>query len=384
MIGYDSTVCRSGTGNMKGEIAHKLPDGGILLLGAEMDYPTAPCIRKALAAFAENGIYGYTISTDMYTSAIVNWISCMRGASACPEWIVPTMGTVFAFSTAVRAFTEVGDGVIVQSPSYYRLNRAAERNGRQLVTSPLREDRGIYRLDLADLEKKMSCPHNTLMVLSNPHNPTGRVFTEEELGHIAELAQRHNVIVFCDEIFAETTQPGYTFRPYACLFQRGITSFSLGKAFNFTGVSQANLLIPDEGLRQRYLQQREQDHYGSIDPFFYTALLAAYSEEGAAWIRDMNAHTAHNHALIRQAIETYMPRLFLSPLEGTFVAWLDCRALGLDDEELQRFFEEEARIFADPGIEYGSSGFYRWNLATPSLTIRRALEQLKTAYDRHF
>ena len=217
----------------------------------------------------------------------------------------------------------------------------------------------------------------------NPHNPTGRVFKESELLRIAELAKQYGVVVFCDEIFAETVQSGHEFRPGAYLSDQLITCFSLGKSFNFTGVSQANLLISDAGLRERYIFQRDRDHFGSIDPFFYNAVLAAYSSEGKAWLDAMNAHTAENYAVLQRAIRK-MPRLSVSPLEGTYVAWLDCRRLGFDSEALQHFFEHDAGIIADPGAEYGAAGFYRWNIATTRQNLEVALSQLEGAYQKNF
>lgn len=380
---FDKSVRRKGTGNMKGSFAETVPAGSVMLWGAEMDYATAPCIRKALAKFAENGIYGFTVSTPAYTEAICRWMRLARNAEIQPDWIVPVMGTVFSLSTALRAFTEEGDGVIIQSPSYYRFDVAVERNKRRLISNPLLESRGTYQLDFADLEKKMADPRNKLLILVNPHNPTGRVFKESELLRIAELAKKYDVIVFCDEIFAETVQSGHEFRPGACLSDQLITCFSLGKCFNFTGVSQANLLISNANLREKYILQRDRDHFGSIDPFFYNAVLAAYSNEGKAWLDAMNTHTAENYALLQRAIRR-LPRLSVSPLEGTYIAWLDCRRLGLDNEALQRFFEYDAGIIADPGAEYGADGFYRWNIATTRQNLEAALSRLENAYQNIF
>lgn len=386
MFCFDEPVERIGTGNMKGAFSRALPKDTVCLWGAEMDYPTAPCIRRALADFAMNGIYGFTLPTQEYTATVCRWMHDVRRAAVEPQWIVPAMGTVYALCTAVRAFTDEGDGVIIQSPSYYRFDRAVERNGRRIIANPMKELRGRYTLDLNDLEKKMADPRSKLLILVNPHNPTGRVFTEGELLAIRDMAAAHGITVFCDEIFAETAQPGHEMRPYAALDANGITCFSLGKSFNFTGVSQANLLIPNETLRERYLIQRDRDHFGSIDPFFYAAVLAAYSDEGARWLREMNRHTAEIYELIRAGLEKDMPLLSLSPLEGGYVAWLDCRKLGLDEEELRRFFEQDARICGDPGGEYGEAGrgFYRLNIATPRANIEKALLQLKTAYDKRF
>ena len=336
-----------------------------------------------MAKFAENGIYGFTVPTPAYKKDRCEWMQFARNAEIHPDWIVPVMGTVFALSTAVRAFTDEGDGVIIQSPSYYRFDIAVERNERRLILNPLLENHGIYQLDFVDLEEKMADPRNRLLILVNPHNPTGRVFKESELLRIAELAKQYGVVVFCDEIFAETVQSGHEFRPGAYLSDQLITCFSLGKSFNFTGVSQANLLISDAGLRERYIFQRDRDHFGSIDPFFYNAVLAAYSSEGKAWLDAMNAHTAENYAVLQRAIRK-MPRLSVSPLEGTYVAWLDCRRLGFDSEALQHFFEHDAGIIADPGAEYGAAGFYRWNIATTRQNLEVALSQLEGAYQKNF
>lgn len=367
----------------EGAFAETVPAESVVLWGAEMDYATAPCVRNALAKFAENGIYGFTVPTPAYKKAICEWMQFARNAEIHPDWIVPVMGTVFALSTAVRAFTDEGDGVIIQSPSYYRFDIAVERNERRLILNPLLENHGIYQLDFVDLEEKMADPRNRLLILVNPHNPTGRVFKESELLRIAELAKQYGVVVFCDEIFAETVQSGHEFRPGAYLSDQLITCFSLGKSFNFTGVSQANLLISDAGLRERYIFQRDRDHFGSIDPFFYNAVLAAYSSEGKAWLDAMNAHTAENYAVLQRAIRK-MPRLSVSPLEGTYVAWLDCRRLGFDSEALQHFFEHDAGIIADPGAEYGAAGFYRWNIATTRQNLEVALSQLEGAYQKNF
>ncbi len=385
MYDFDTIVNRKNTGNMKGnEFAH-LGDGeAVNLFGAEMDYPTAPFIRKALSDFALNGIYGFTVPTDEYLSSVCGWMKNARGADVEPDWILGTLGTVYAMCTAVRAFTGLGDGVIIQSPSYFRHDSAVRRNGRRIVYDPLIEREGVYELDIEGLEQKMAHPSNKLMILVNPHNPTGKVFSEKDLMHIAELAAKHGVIVFSDEIFAETAQPGFEFRPYSSFDPRSITCFGLGKAFNFTGVSQANVMIPDKELREAYEKQRDTDHYGSIDPFFYNAVLAAYSEQGRAWLKEMNANTAANHHMISERFRTSMPKLGISPLEGTFVAWTDMRRLGLEPAELKNFLEKEAHIYADPGDEYGAEGrgFYRWNIGSPRRMIDKALDKLEEAYCR--
>lgn len=382
---FDIPVDRSGIGNMKGAMANTAPQGSVMLSGAEMDYATAPVIRSALAEFAQRGLYGFTLPDEPYLESVCTWMRRVRGMDAiCADMIVPAMGTTFALSTAVRTFTAPGEGVIIQHPSYYRFDRAILRNERKVVSNLLLESDGMYTLDLADLEAKMADPENHLMVLCNPHNPTGRVFDKEDLETIAQMAKQYNVVVFSDEIFAETASPEHPVISYVSVDpEYGITSTSLGKAFNFTGVNQANLIIPNAKLRERYAVQRDRDHFGSIDPFFYTALRAAYTEEGYRWLSEMNLHTRKNYRLICHVLKEKMPLLSVSPLEAAYVVWIDCRKLCMDDRELQIFWEN-AGILVDPGDEYGpgGSGFVRMNIAVPTPWIEEMLHRLKTAYDK--
>lgn len=375
---FDTLVNRSGIGNMKG--GFDCPKDTVLLSGAEMDFATAPVIIRALSEFAARGLYGFTLADADYRASICWWMAAMRGFDVQSDWIVPTMGTIFGLSTALRSFTQPGDGVIIQHPSYYRFDRAILRNGRRVVSNPMKNIGGVYEIDFDDLEEKMRDPRNRMLLLCNPHNPTGKVFSQSDLHQIAALAARYDVIVFSDEIFAETAQEGHSCLPYAKVDpERGISSTSLGKAFNFTGVNHANLIIPSENLRARYRAQQDIDHFGSIDPFFYNALRAAYSSEGAAWIGALNAHLKKIDMLMREALSGTL--LALSPVEGGFVSWLDCRALSLSDEALDKFILEQAHILADPGWEYGpgGSGFIRLNIATTTTQMQRAMDNLKNA-----
>lgn len=380
---FDRLVNRENTGNMKGAMAAGLcDDRAVFLSGAEMDFPTAPCIRDALSQFAQRGIYGYTLADAPYRNAVCTWMGKVRNWRIDPDEIVPTMGTIAGLCNAVRAFTNPDDGVIIQHPSYYRFDRAVMRTGRCAVSNPMHEEKGVYSLDFEDLEAKMAEPRNKMMILCNPHNPTGKVFGEEDLQKIAELAIKYHVIIFSDEIFAETAAPANPVTAFGKVAPKcSLTSVSLGKSFNFTGVNHANVIIPDPKLRERFLKQRDADHFGSIDPFFYNGLMAAYTEEGYRWIREMNAYTRRNYNRLQQALEEDLPMLRLSPMEGTFIGWLDCRGLKMDDRKLQAFMEEEAFLFADPGAEYGpeGQGFYRLNLAAPSYIIEKMIRNLTAA-----
>ena len=382
---FDKWASHIGNGNMKGSWAQDMPRGGVMLSGAEMDYPLPEFITQAIADFAKNGLYGFTLPDKDYKASICSWMKLTRDRDVNPDHIVATLGTTFGLSTAIRAFTDENDGVIIQHPSYGRFDRAITRNSRRVISDPLIENSGVYSIDFAHLEEMMAVERNKLLVLVNPHNPTGKVFTAEDLQKIREMAGRYNVVVFSDEIFAETTQ-GKQVVPYAEIDPvMGISSTSLGKTFNLTGVNQANLIIPSEKLREKYSKQKDIDHFGSIDPFFYTTLRAAYTQQGYDWVQQMNAHTREMYTLLTEALQE-MPLITASPLEATFVAWLDCRRLNLTDKELEHFFMEDALLWADWGEEYGPgcSGFVRMNIATTRERLTTALDNLKKAYKARF
>ena len=367
---FEGQVNRRGTGNMKGQFAPKTRCGlpPIVLAGAEMDFSTAPVIVEALAAFARRGLYGFTLADDAYLSAVTHWMREVRGMTLSPTDIVPTLGTIFALSTAIRAFTKPGDGVIALHPSYYRQDRAARRNGRQVVSVPMRCDRGRYFVDFYALSKAMSQPENRLLILCNPHNPTGKVFGAEELAHVASLARETDTLVFSDEIFAEHTAPEVELISMAeMLPERSLTCTSLGKAFNFTGVNHANVIIRDAALRDAYSAQRDADHFGSIDPFFYQAILAGYSPAGREWIDAVRTLTAENAALLAKRL----PELPMSPREGGYTAWLDVSGTGMDGDAFAEALEARQAVLVDPGSEYGPGGqeHIRVNLATPRANI---------------
>ena len=382
---FDTWASHIDNGNMKGSWAAEMPQGGVMLSGAEMDYPLPRFITDAIADFAKNGLYGFTLPDKDYKASVCSWMKLTRQWDVNPDHIVATLGTTFGLSTAIRAFTEEGNGVIIQHPSYGRFDRAMARNNRRVISNPLIEKDGVYSIDFTDLEQKMADENNRLFVLVNPHNPTGKIFSAEDLQKIAHMANRYNVVVFSDEIFAETTQ-GERVVPYTEIDPvMGISSTSLGKTFNLTGVNQANLIIPSEILREKYSQQKDIDHFGSIDPFFYTTLRAAYTQQGRDWVQQMNAHTKEMYRLLTDALKE-MPLITVSPLEATFVAWLDCRRLNLTDSELEEFFMQDALLWADWGEEYGpgGNGFVRMNIGTTSERMTTALKNLKKAYKARF
>ncbi len=377
---------RNGIGNMKGKMldSYQNDPDMILLWGAEMDFATAPVITNRLEDIALRGLYGYTLQDKDYNQAVRTWMKQIRSLDVDDSDIIVTHGTIFALNTAIRAFTEKGDSVLIQSPSYYRFDRAIINNERNVIYNSLKQAEHHYELDFDDLERKMALPKTKLMVLCNPHNPTGSVFQEDALRKVAELSKKYEVIIFSDEILAEYTydQGLNSLMSYGSItWNNAIISTSMGKSFNFTGVNHANVFIHDAAVKEKFERQRKIDHFGSIDPFFYNGLIAGYSQEGYEWITAVKDQVYKNYSMIKEYLETDIPEIKISDLEGGFSVWMDFRRLGMNGEELDHFLTSQAHILGDPGWEYGADGdgFYRFPIATMEETIRKFLEQLDAA-----
>lgn len=380
---FETMAEHQGIGNLK-EVLTPAPiqkAGIVSFSAAEMDFKTAPSVVREIRKFVDNGLYAFTVSTQQYRDAIKWWMRTVRHWEIEDDWIVPTFGTIFSIATAIRMTTQEGEGIIVQSPVYYRYEQAANRMNRKTAHNCLRIVDGQYEMDFADLEEKMRDPNNKLMVLCNPHNPIGRVWPEEDLHRVAALAQQYGVVVISDEIFAEYTFNGHTVVPYSSLPESlplGITLTSLGKSFNFTGVNYATAIIPDPELRERFIHQKYYDHFGSIDPFAHAAIKGAYCQEGLDWLRAASDYIHENIRFAEEFLPKQVPQVKMFPVEGSFIAWFDFSALGLSGEALLRFLEDECMISPDPGTEFnpGGDSFARLNLATTHEQFQNAMRRL--------
>lgn len=380
---FETMAEHHGIGNLK-EVLTPAPiqEAGIVSFSAaEMDFKTAPSVIREVRKFVDNGLYAFTVSTQSYRDAIKWWMRTVRNWEIEDDWIVPTFGTIFSVATAIRMVTKEGEGIIVQSPVYYRYEQAANRMNRKTAHNCLRIVDGRYEMDFADLEEKMRDPNNKLLVLCNPHNPIGRVWPEADLRRVAELAAKYDLLVVSDEIFAEYTFNGNTVVPYSSISEaasHSITLTSLGKSFNFTGVNYATAIIPDPALRERFTYQKYYDHFGSIDPFAHAAIKGAYCQEGLDWLRAASAYMYENVRFAEDFLPRHVPQVRMFPVEGSFVAWFDFSALGLGGDELLRFLEDECMISPDPGTEFNPGGntFARLNFATTHEQFQNAMRRL--------
>ncbi len=334
---------------------------------------------------AQHGVYGYTAPMPEYYQAVVDWFNGRHGWRITPEWIVTAPGVVPALNLLIQTFTEPGDGVIVQKPVYYPFMRSIKNNGRIVINNPLKLEGNIYRIDFEDLEKKAGDPAARLLILCNPHNPVGRVWTGEELKRAGEICATHDVLVISDEIHCDLTFRGHRHVPFGSIssefLMKSITCTAPSKTFNLAGLQTANLFIASLDLRQRY--NRTIDCLGLKWPnlFGAEALIAAY-RHGGEWLDQLMEYLGANLAFMKEFISANMPRVKVIEPEATYLVWLDFRDYGLDTEALKHLIRDRACLALDDGYIFGSpegDGFERINIACPRSILEEALVRMREA-----
>lgn len=380
---FDSIIDRSGTNSIKWGYRRRLcgRDDVIPLWVADMDFAVAPEIQAAIAERAAHPVYGYPIRQDGFYESLMQWSLRRYGRELKREWLCYAPGVVPAINAAVLAYTRPGDKVVIQGPVYHPFRAAIVNNGRRLVDNALKLDEDGYRMDLAALERAVD-ERTKLLILCNPHNPVGRVWTHEELLALAELCARRGLVVLSDEIHADIIMPGRRHVPFASVSDeaaaRSVTCLAVSKTFNLAGLCAANVVIPDRRLRDEYQAVSESLALNVTNVFGVAAQEAAYTR-GEPWLTELLSYLAGNYARLSEALAGGPVRVM--PLEGTYLAWLDCRALGLDDEALKAFFLDRAKLWLDEGVKFGpqGSGFMRLNLACPRATLDEAISRLAAA-----
>ncbi|NNC80654.1 MAG: pyridoxal phosphate-dependent aminotransferase [Acidimicrobiales bacterium] len=374
---FDRLLDRSGTGSIKwGSVA-----GGQLAMGlADMDFAAAPPILEALAARVEHGVFGYTEAGQSFYSAIVNWVFERRGWVIEPEWITPAPGIMPSMAHLMRSTLEPGSGVIVQTPAFSPIPHVIADNNFVVVENSLQLVDNRYEMDLEALETAAARPDVHAMVLCSPHNPSGRVWSREELEAVAELCETHNVLVISDEIHGEVIFPGRSFTPYGMVAHptaRHATLFGPSKGFNLPGLRTAVTVIPDESLRSEFRREltRVNEDFG-INPMGALALEAAYTL-GADWLDALTTYLQGNMDELTEGLAATTAAVTVIPPDASFLVWLDCRALGLTDEELKHRFDQ-AGVLIEPGINFGhdGSGFVRINVGTTRARVTEAVERV--------
>ena len=386
---FDTPIDRTHTWSIKHDFKKEngKADDILPLWVADMDFRSPDSVVEALKKAVDHGIFGYSRADESYFDAVAAWYQKRHHLTLQPEWMTCTPGIVFALSIAVRAFTQEGDAVLIQPPVYHPFSRAILRNKRTLVENPLVLKDGHYEMDLEELEQKVLDEHVKLMILCNPHNPVGRVWTREELTALADICLRHHVYVISDEIHGDFVWQGHEQTPYAsiseeaCLHSMMCTAPS--KTFNLAGMATSNLFIPDPEMRRKFRTELLDVGQENMNRLGLFACRAAY-EGGGEWLDQLIGYLAGNLALVRDFCKNRVPQIQLVEPEGTYLAWLDCRELGMTDDELMAFFSDEAKVWLDPGTHSGEqgSGFMRFNLGSSRSVIAQALDQIEAAWKK--
>ncbi len=370
---------RRGSGSYKWD---SIPNPDMIPLWvADMDFKTAPCVIEALARRVDHGVFGYTLVDDSYYEALTGWFASRHGYDIDSRMVIYTSGVVPAISAIIKALARPGEGVIVQTPVYNCFFSSIRNNGCRIVESPLlRKDLSpsefTYRIDFDDLERKAADPANTLLLLCNPHNPAGRIWSREELAKAAGICRRHGVRVVSDEIHCELTMPGLAYVPYATVDPSGVICLSPSKAFNTAGLQIANIVCPDDSVRRAVDRAININEVCDVNPFGIAALKAAYTPEGAAWLDALRGYIAGNYELTREVITRELPGCPMATLEATYLPWIDVSALCIPSEELEERLKTEAKVWVNCGEMYGRGGFIRLNIACPRQRLREGLERI--------
>ncbi|MGN0739149.1 MAG: MalY/PatB family protein [Treponema sp.] len=385
---FNKVTDRRNTNSIKTDLAvpRGKPQDVLPLWVADMDFPTAPCILEALHKKVEHGIFGYSCADQNYFDAVKNWMKTEHNFETERSWIVTTPGVVFAISCAIKAFTRENESVIIQTPVYYPFKNMIELNGRKCVTSSLIEKNGKYQIDFDDFEKKIELNAVRLFILCSPHNPVGRVWTQSELLRLAGICEKHNVIIFADEIHNDFVLPGHTHTVFSTVSEyaakNSVVSMSASKTFNLAGLQFSTNFIQNPVLKKKFHDERDKTGYDEPSIMGLVAAEAAY-KNGQSWLCALKKHLQENLDFLRTRLKTNLPKVRLIEPEGTFLLWLDFSAYGLDDKTLDDIIVHRAKVWLDRGTMFGLEGtsFQRINIATPRPILTEALERIRSALE---
>lgn len=364
---FDKTIDRRATNSYKWDSA---PEGVLPMWVADMDFRTAPAIIDALQKRVAHGIFGYTRVPDAYYDAVTSWFSRRHGWDIDREWIIYTSGVVPAVSAVIKALTVPGDKVIVQTPVYNCFFSSIRNNGCEIVSNPLRRTADTYEMDFDALERCAADPRAKVMLLCNPHNPAGRVWTPDELTRLGNICLRNGVTVVADEIHCELVYQGFKYTPFASLsdafLHRSVTCVSPSKTFNIAGLQIANIVAFDNDLRSRIDKAININEVCDVNPFGVAATIAAYNE-GEEWLNQLVDYLHGNYEAMAEFCRRELPEFPITRLEGTYLVWMDCSSLGMPSDALEHALLDDARLWLNAGTMYGAEGegYMRWNIACP-------------------
>ena len=385
---FDTIYDRKNTGSIKyKDIRTESPHTIIPMWIADMDFQSPPAVAESLMKAAQHGIYGYGETDEEYDALLIHWYAQKIGWEFSKDQMINTPSVMFGIAAGIRALTEPGDAVLICQPVYYPFEKIITANRRKTVVSELVLQNGKYGIDFSDFENKIKQNKVKVFLLCSPHNPVGRVWTECELAFITQICERNGVYIISDEIHSAFIYPGHKHLPIASLSpefaDRTVTCLSPTKTFNLAGLQAAHIVVPDKVLRERIKKECAATGYSDLNIMAVTAAKAAY-KYGDEWLAALLLYLQKNISLLTSAFSENDPITALA-MEGTYLAWLDCRKLNLSTPALNDFFLNQAGVWLHNGNTFGigGQGFMRMNIACPYSVLETAIEHIKNAVNNN-
>ena len=385
---FDETINRKNTDCVKydGLALYLDAEGTLPMWVADMDFKSPPCIVNALKKRLEHEVFGYTIKTDRFYQSIIHWLEKRHGWEVKKEWISFSPGVVAGFTIAIEQFTQPGDQIIVQPPVYFPFFQSVKDSGRQVVYNPLKQVNGRYTFDFDDLKSKIT-PRVKMLLLSNPHNPGGTVWTKSELLELATICIKNHILIISDEIHADIVYKPSKHTPLASISneiaEQTLTVMSHSKTFNVAGLTTSYVICPDPEMLKKYNHGLNVPHLHMGNIFGTEALIAAYTE-GEPWLEQLLVYLQKNIETVDAFLKAGIPQIKMMKPESTYLLWLDCKELKMEPKELHQFFLSEAKVAVNEGSMFGpgGEGFVRMNVGCPQSMVKQGLQQIKDALKR--
>lgn len=381
---FDKVPSRKNTFSLKWDVQ----DGELPMWVADMDFETAPCVKSALIHRAEHGVFGYSIIPDAFFHSIQKWWKRRHHVQFKKEWMIYSSGVVAAISSMVRRLTMTGDSVLIQSPVYNIFYNSILNNGCHVLSSDLIYANGEYHIDFDDLERKLSLERTTLMILCNPHNPVGKIWSKEELTKIVLLCKKYHVTIISDEIHCDICDPGKEYHPLLSIKESkeiSITCIAASKAFNLAGLQSACVIVPNQELRRKVNRGLNADEVAEPNAFSMIGNIAAF-EEGEPWLNALNQYLYENKKWVSAYIKENLPHLYLVPSEATYLLWVDISYYSHHSKDFAESLRKATGLFVSEGEEYGESGkdFIRINIATTLENVKEGMRRLSNYVKENF
>lgn len=371
---FESIIDRKGTNSLKWDFF----DDDVPMWVADMDFKVAPAIEKAISKRAGHPVYGYTVVPDELFWAYINWWDKRYGFKMSREDMIYSMGVMPSISSMIRCLTDVGENILIQTPVYHVFFYVIEENKRKVLENPLIYENGEYKIDFDDLDEKLS--EVKMMILCNPQNPVGKIWSEGDLRCIADLCKKHDVILISDEIHCDLTDPDVKYNPLelSSEYDKVITCLSPSKSFNIAGFQSSIVHTKNAELRDMIKNQMHVDNSDSCNVFAASAVIAAY-KESEEWLEELREVLYENKQIVRDYLEKELPVVKLVECDATYLLWLDCSALKVSSNVLNEFLRQNQGLFMSPGCQFGENGgsFLRMNIACPKKLLMKGLRKLK-------